>query len=82
MEITIENVTLEEIRKQDGAQKYTFPYVDGMPEWLKPLGNATHTQIWLCGWNRASNVKEGMTGKLEYRFTPSSGLYYFIRDKH
>ncbi|MHC4071203.1 MAG: hypothetical protein ACYTGS_04085 [Planctomycetota bacterium] len=61
----IENVTLVEKRKGDGAQKYRW---DDDPMHV----------VWLCGWNRATNVSVGDVGRLEYRTTPSSGLYWFV----
>lgn len=56
--------TLVEIRS-DGAQRYEAR--DG-------------STIWLTGRNRTSGVQVGDTGKLEYRTSPSSGLWFFIPD--
>jgi hypothetical protein len=72
----IKNVVLEEIRKEDGAQRFTFPYVDGMPGYRKPPCNV----MWLSGLNKAANAKVGMTGKLVYRTGPNWGLYFFEKD--
>ena len=42
-----------------------------------PINNS----LWLCGWNCASNVKVGDTGRLVYRSTASHGLYWFEKDR-
>ncbi len=65
----IKNVKLIEIRKIDGAMLF---------EWDKPhptLG----CNIWMCGWNRPSNISIGEIGELEYRKTPSHSLWWFIK---
>ena len=64
----IEGVTLVEIREGDGAQCYKW-------------GDEWNESMWLCGWNCASNVKVGMKGRLVYRVTPQSGLYWFEAEK-
>ncbi len=64
----IENVTLVEIRPEDGAQLY---------QW----GDGWDESLWLTGWNCASRVKVGDKGRLVYRATPQSGLYWFEREK-
>jgi len=58
--------TLVEVRKVDGAQKYE--YEGGKVEWI-------------TGRPRASNVKVGDTGVLEYRLGPSWGLIFFVKDR-
>ena len=62
----IEGVTLVEKRKQDGAQLYRW-------------GDGPNECMWLCGWNRPSNVSVGDKGRLVYRSTPNYGLYFFER---
>jgi hypothetical protein len=63
----IENVTLVEIRKEDGAQRYKW-------------GEAYDECMWLTGWNCASRVKVGDKGRLVYRVTPQTGLYWFEKE--
>lgn len=67
----IQNVTLLQIRKQDGAMLFT---------WQKP-NNHGDTQIWLCGWNRPCNVKVGDKGHLELRSRPNWLLHFFVKEE-
>ena len=64
-ERVIGKCTLVEVRPGDYAQKYE--YEDGKTEWL-------------CGWNRASNVKIGDKGTMVYISSPSFGLPFFRKD--
>lgn len=64
--MTIKPATLIEIRAADGAQHYRTDDGD---------------TIWLTGWNCAERVKVGMRGTLEYRTTPSEGLWWFRPSK-
>jgi len=68
MDKIIENVTLIKVRKEDGAQCYTWP-------------NCGLNNVWLSGYNRASNVKVGDKGRLEYRATKSTGLFWFAKEE-
>ena len=65
----IKNASLTEI---DRAGNMLFEW----PEAHKSIG----TRLWLCGWNRPSNIKIGDVGTLEYRVTPSYGLWFFGKD--
>lgn len=63
----ITGVTLVEIGP-NGEQRY---------EW----GSEPDQSLYLCGYNCASNVKVGDTGRLVYRSTASEGLYWFEKDR-
>jgi len=60
----IENAKLIEVRAGDGAQCYSW-------------GENPNESLWLCGYNRARGVKVGTVGRLVYRSTQHSGLYWF-----
>jgi hypothetical protein len=62
-----DNVVLENI-STDGAQRYRF-------------GPGITDVITLTGWNRASGVNVGDKGSMEYRSTPSQGLWWFMKNK-
>ena len=49
-------------------------------EW-KETHPTTGNSIWLTGWNRPRNVFVGMVGTLEYKTTPSNGLWWFVQGK-
>jgi len=66
----IKNVTLKKVDPKIG-QFYTW---DKTHPTLK-------NSLWLCGHNRASNVKIGDKGILEYRVNHNSGLWYFVKNK-
>ena len=68
----INNVELAEIRESDGAQRYTFPYVEGVSSQFKPPCNS----IWLTGFNRATDVKVGDKGVLKYESGSYRGTRY------
>jgi hypothetical protein len=63
----INNVLLSEINPKNGTQKYVW-------------GDDVTNVMYLSGFNRASNVKVGDRGKLVYKSTASSGLYWFSKD--
>lgn len=67
----IENAELVEITL--AGQRFKFPFTEGMPTHLKPPCNC----ITLSGWNRATNVQIGDTGRLFYRVGKNYGLYFF-----
>lgn len=50
-------------------------------EQLYAWGDAPDQSLYLCGYNCASNVKVGDTGRLVYRSTASEGLYWFEKDR-
>ncbi len=58
------NAVLEEIRKEDGAQKYR-------------TGPGEYDIVWITGWPRASNVRVGDKGQIVYKTSPTWGLNFF-----
>lgn len=66
----IENARLVEKRKQDGAQCYRW-------------NDNPMDVLWLCGWQRASNVKVGDKGRLTYTVGPGNryGMHFFEKYK-
>lgn len=61
----IDGARLVQIRPKDGAQLYVW-------------GDASSDSMWICGRDRAANVRVGMTGRLIYRSTQKRGVCCFL----